>query len=879
MDRDGNPEREVTILVDIVRSQPEETRPVELAAGALRRLLANCPGNSARALGATGALGALLRSMEAQHASARAQQVDPPSCPELAALVSDLIATSAEARMAALRDQAVQESLSRLISGGAQSRDRALLWVRRVLCLSAASTDRAAQQEFFSRLLVHALPAALQQRRSSSDGAAVLAGLLDTLAGCLEAEPRVHQVLFRGSDGYLQLATLLTASTPEDLPGFDPTDEGVALARRVLRVLRLAVAGSDECRQAARASVPYEALGRSLRGTVGSLVPREVLLDVFSLAAEVDLSLPLHQPEPAWEGLSVENADALGLCVACMLPPCDPGLQTWGLNALSALLVGRVRNLAQAQSAGLHRRLVSWLVGSGGDGADGAVAPPAEGSEVWLQLLAAVQVTGAFGTTSRDLRDLLTLLRARLQQPEGRPAAAKLLAVLRSLCALGGPANFFHLEGDKSGVLRCTPVRQPYLKGYSISLWLRPDEDPISAASTRSGPPRRRLQLLATLATRPEGSLQGICCVLCDGRLSVRSIGVRRGEMSLEDGSVLEPRQWYHVVIVHSQGGPLQPAVLSSYVNGQLRGQARLPYPKMSEPIPHVSFGAHQLDDSAIHGDQATREEVGPFHGELGGIHLMDGPLTPAQVSSLWSLGPDYQGGFLAGESSSLLEASWTLNRKARETTKRLTLAFACLLPSLPASASCSHRCSRPRGPSSLAGRASGRAFWRPTPPSRPAGLGRSSTWRTRTARRQPPPPPCSRIPPPASRGEPSPWDAAIPGRLSKRAFPVCDRQASSRASTLPGGHRRTAAPAGHIRSRQQQVWKRVLKSHIALHDIHAETAPLQGYRRRLAGPGAASRFGWASFRPARLPFQLPRVWPPGARHRDASRAAAALQP
>lgn len=117
----------------------------------------------------------------------------------------------------------------------------------------------------------------------------------------------------------------------------------------------------------------------------------------------------------------------------------------------------------------MGQSLIDWLVHTD--------VHPDTSPGLWTALLAAVQVTANYSLSSRDLRRLLSLLRSNLRaakSPTQGKIASDLLRLLRSVGARDGPADFFHLGGAGSGILRVAPLKSPQ-RGYAVGLWVRSD--------------------------------------------------------------------------------------------------------------------------------------------------------------------------------------------------------------------------------------------------------------------------------------------------------------------------------------------------------------------------------------------------------------------
>lgn len=262
MDTHGDPTPEVAVILKVVRGHLTHTRSVELSCGALRRLLANCPGTTTTALAENGALQLVMQSLQLQQTSG----VDPESCPEMLSFLTELLASSQAVRDVFMRDGKMHAYIHRMLFADTLRRHM-LGWIHRTIVQSVSSGDKAAKHDFFAKFLVQTLPTALERRRhptrptpetdavaaaataagapapTAADGEC-LADLLDGLLGVLQADVRGHQTLFRSADGFLQLISVLIAFNAHDMPGYTE-EEGQATATRVRFFLSLFVSVLD----------------------------------------------------------------------------------------------------------------------------------------------------------------------------------------------------------------------------------------------------------------------------------------------------------------------------------------------------------------------------------------------------------------------------------------------------------------------------------------------------------------------------------------------------------------------------------------------------------------------------------------------------------
>ncbi len=231
------------------------------------------------------------------------------------------------------------------------------------------------------------------------------------------------------------------------------------------------------------------------------------------------------------------------------------------------------------------------------------------------QLLALAQTLASAAAAPDDVRALLRLARTTLSIR--RPAAWPLaLGLLQSAAARQhGPSCFYDLSGHSSGLL-LPPFAKLPSSGLSFCCWIR-----VEAFGRTSEP------ILLALC---DDNDQGLIVKFSSNFLAISSQNAGKKAVCFSATFPFKTGQWYCVALTHEYH-MIGSDQASLYVDGQMRGQFALPYPKNAAPLSRASIGCLKTD----------RRNVHTLVGQLGMVVFFEGVASSLFVKALYEAGPN----------------------------------------------------------------------------------------------------------------------------------------------------------------------------------------------------------------------------------------------
>lgn len=436
---------------------------------------------------------------------------------------------------------------------------------------------------------------------------------IDLLIGMREmllTDPVYYQALFRNGECFLHIVSLLNGNLDKE--------NGERLVLNVLQTLTCLLASNDESKASFRALVGkgYQTL-QSLMFDFCQWLPSEALLHAI-LDMLVDGKFDI-KTNPL-----IKNEDAIILYLSVLQKSSD-SLRNQGLNMFQQLLKDSISNRACCVRAGMLTFLLVWFSDEACD-------------SVILKIAQLIQVIGGHSISGKDIRKIFALLRSEKVGTRQQYCSLLLTTVL-SMLNEKGPAAFFDLNGNDSGIIIKTPVQWPLSKGFSFSCWLRVEDFP-------------RIGLLGLFSFLSENG-KGCLCALGQDRLIFESINLRRQMVQLNVNLV--GKKWHFLCITHSIGRAFSGgSLLRCYLDGDLVASERCRYTKVTELLTSCNIGMkfdlpQNEDDDALDSIQ----DVFSFYGQIGPVYLFSDSISSEQVLSIYSLGPSYMYSFLDNEATS----------------------------------------------------------------------------------------------------------------------------------------------------------------------------------------------------------------------------------
>ncbi|XP_042508929.1 BEACH domain-containing protein B-like isoform X1 [Macadamia integrifolia] len=432
-------------------------------------------------------------------------------------------------------------------------------------------------------------------------------GLLVGMRDMLLSDKMYYQTLFRDGECFLHIVSLLNGNLDKG--------SGEKLVLNVLQTLTSLLAGNDTSKASFRALV-----GKGYR-TLQSL-----LLDFFQWqSSEGLLSALLDMLVDGKFDIKlttvIKNEDVVLLFLSVLQKSSD-SLRSYGLNVFQQLLRDSISNRDSCVRAGMLNFLLDWFAQEENDG-------------VILKIAQLIQVIGGHSISGKDIRKIFALLRG--DKIGARQQYCSLLLIsIQSMLNEKGPAAFFDLSGNESGIVIRTPVQWPHNKGFSFSCWVRVENFP------RTG----TMGLFSFLTENGKG------CFAVFGRdkLVYESINVKRQCVSLHLSLVR--KKWHFLCITHSVGRAFSGgSILRCYLDGDLVSSEKCRYPKINEALTCCSIGAKV--SPAVYEEENplfSVRECSPFLGQIGPVYMFSDAISSEQILGIYSLGPSYMYSFLDNE-------------------------------------------------------------------------------------------------------------------------------------------------------------------------------------------------------------------------------------
>jgi hypothetical protein len=237
----------------------------------------------------------------------------------------------------------------------------------------------------------------------------------------------------------------------------------------------------------------------------------------------------------------------------------------------------------------------------------------------------------SFSVGVGDVRVLLRFAQSHQQQ---RPACWPLVVnMLESAASRSpGPCEYYDCSGSSSGLLLPQLPKLPG-NGLTFTCWLR-----VEAFG--------REPVLLALCDETD---QGLVIKFSSNFMVLQSQSAGKKAVCFSVTFPFKTGQWYNVAVTHEYHfvGSDQ---ISVFVDGQMRGQFALPYPKNAGPLTCATVGCLKTDRRSNH----------TLVGQVSAFFLLDGPCNSLFARLLFEAGPnaalvlprDKQGALLLGKQS-----------------------------------------------------------------------------------------------------------------------------------------------------------------------------------------------------------------------------------
>ena len=257
------------------------------------------------------------------------------------------------------------------------------------------------------------------------------------------------------------------------------------------------------------------------------------------------------------------------------------------------------------------------------------------GSERQDQLVGLCCTLAEFCITVREIRVLLRLMKSNKagMRPHAWPMLLRVFQ--KSAETSPGPTVYWDFSGVSSGLVLPGFKRLPST-GISFCAWVRIEafEHPALA-----GQPNRNGYSPVVLALCDERG-QGLMVKFTTNFLVVQAESTGKKPVRCQVTFPFATGQWYHVQVsfeYHFIGSD----DATVFIDGQMRGQFHVPYPKNAGPLTRSSVGCYKSD-----GDSFPHKHA--LIGQMSSLLLLEGPGGPAVAKMLYSMGPNASAASLA---------------------------------------------------------------------------------------------------------------------------------------------------------------------------------------------------------------------------------------
>ncbi|XP_015579782.2 BEACH domain-containing protein B isoform X1 [Ricinus communis] len=436
---------------------------------------------------------------------------------------------------------------------------------------------------------------------------------IDLLVGMremLRTDSEYYQALFRDGECFLHVVSLLNYGNLDEA-------NGEKLVLNVLQTLTCLLASNDSSKASFRALVGkgYQTM-QSLLLDFCQWSPSEALLTSL-LDMLVDGMFDI-KANPL-----IKNEDVIVLYLSVLQKSSD-SLRNYGLNVFLQLIRDSISNRASCVRAGMLNFLLDWFSEEDNDSAI-------------LKIAQLIQVIGGHSISGKDIRKIFALLRSE-KVGSRQQYCSLLLTTVLSMLNEKGPAAFFDLNGNDTGITIKTPVQLPLNKGFSFSCWLRVESFPRNGA----------MGLFSFLTENGRGCL----AVLGKDKLIYESINLKRQSVQLHINLVR--KKWHFLCITHSIGRAFSGgSLLRCYIDSSLVSSERCRYAKVNELLTNCRIGSKiTLPQNEEDGSLDSVQDIFSFHGQIGPVYVFSDAISSEQVHGIYSLGPSYMYSFLDNESA-----------------------------------------------------------------------------------------------------------------------------------------------------------------------------------------------------------------------------------
>uniref|UniRef100_UPI003590263B lipopolysaccharide-responsive and beige-like anchor protein isoform X2 n=1 Tax=Myxine glutinosa TaxID=7769 RepID=UPI003590263B len=297
-------------------------------------------------------------------------------------------------------------------------------------------------------------------------------------------------------------------------------------------------------------------------------------------------------------------------CLVEMLDLCEDECRAQLFGLFSALLRKSLQNLYISTEASLIALLLERLQAQ---------------DDVTAELLVGiVGVLSGYSITVKELKLVFSCLRGTNNQWPRH--AVKLLSFLNHEPVHHGPDTFFSFPGGVASAIALPPIaRWPYQKGFTFHTWFRMD----SLHNINAEKAKPHLYCFQT------SKGLGYSCYFMANYMVLTSLKAKGKVIDHCIPYDFQPKQWYMITIVYLYNR-WRNSEINCFVNGKLISCGDMPW--------HVNTS--NTFDRCFLGAADSSDTLRTFCGQIATVYLFSEALTPAEVASIYHLGPSYKNTF-----------------------------------------------------------------------------------------------------------------------------------------------------------------------------------------------------------------------------------------
>ncbi|GAM18020.1 hypothetical protein SAMD00019534_011950 [Acytostelium subglobosum LB1] len=475
--------------------------------------------------------------------------------------------------------------------------------------------------------------------------------LLDIIRQVIKGNPK-KQYQFKKFHMFAKVANLVNVgATASDTP--NSMANLTTLSHSVLRTIVMMMAKSAKIKRHFIKRIGYD----SLKNIILKSEPV-----ISSITLNILLDMVVDNEFDREENYFIHNIDAL-LLIIHLLHHFPLDLQRHALDTITHIVQKCTTNQLICCNCHLIYHLLCAIDAISGS----AQQPP---MDITSKILHLVQTLGLHSVNVRELKKLFRLLKSDGTGGRRLSTTSVLLSTLQNIAVSRnpGPQVYFDFDGKSSFISLPTFEKWPFTKGFTFCTWLR-----VESFVDPTGAPEYKPRLISLLSDT--GS--GVEALFIYQQLQIQMVTpgtppkpVLTNPPSLEEG------KWYFISIVYMTN--LFSSEIRVYIDGQLRSKATI---KLTANLLSGSISNCRIGNNVRLDNNEAVARSNPLYGQLGALNIFDETLSPSQIQTMFSLGPNFSAtlqdieGLASSGGSGKSSHAHTVDQSL---TSRLFLSYNC---------------------------------------------------------------------------------------------------------------------------------------------------------------------------------------------------------